>query len=85
MMKGRNLGDGGVHVGGIGVGHRLHHNRCAATDNDPADIDGDAGSAGLRNNKGRSSHGTLGMVAAPSRLPESCFLPNPCPSQLEDA
>ena len=30
-----------LHVGGVGVGHRLHDDRCAAADGDLADVDGD--------------------------------------------
>ena len=28
----RDLGDGRVDVGGVGIGHRLHDDRCAAAD-----------------------------------------------------
>ena len=33
----RDLLDGAGDVGGIGVGHRLHHNRCIAADADAID------------------------------------------------
>ncbi len=37
--QGRDLGDGAVDIGGVGVGHRLHHDRRAAADGDIADHD----------------------------------------------
>jgi hypothetical protein len=39
-MKGRDLGDGGIDIGGIRIGHRLDDNRMAATDHDIADRNG---------------------------------------------
>ena len=35
--QGRDLLDGGGNVGGVGVGHRLHHDRCIAADAHTAD------------------------------------------------
>ena len=37
--QGRDLGDGAVDIGGVGVGHRLHHDRRTAADGDVADHD----------------------------------------------
>ena len=37
--KRRDLGHGGLDIGGVGVGHRLHHDGRAATDSDIADLD----------------------------------------------
>ena len=34
-----DLRDGALDIGGVGVGHRLHHDRRAATDGDIADHD----------------------------------------------
>jgi hypothetical protein len=33
------LGNGRFDIGGVGVGHRLHHDRSAAADGDIADLD----------------------------------------------
>ncbi len=35
-----DLGQGGVHIAGIRIGHALHHDRRAAADNQPAQPDG---------------------------------------------
>ncbi len=35
--QGCTLADGAVDIGGIGVGHGLHHNWCIAADANPAD------------------------------------------------
>ena len=53
----RHLGGGRRDVGGIGVGHRLHHDGRVAADRDGADADGDAGTA--RDGKLSTSHGVI--------------------------
>jgi hypothetical protein len=37
--KGRDLGHGGIHIGSVGVGHRLHHDGRRSADDDTANID----------------------------------------------
>ena len=41
----RDLPCGSLHIGGVGIGHRLHDDRGAAADRDAADIDGNRGVA----------------------------------------
>ena len=50
----RDLGDGGRHIGGVGVGHRLHHHRCIAAYRDGADVGRNAGAA--REKRRRTGH-----------------------------
>ena len=50
-----HLGDGGVHVGGVGVGHGLHHHRGAAAEGDALHVHRHRGAA----REGRFRHGDL--------------------------
>ena len=38
--------DGTGHIGGVGIGHGLHHHRGIATDGDLLDLDADSGVTG---------------------------------------
>jgi hypothetical protein len=81
-MQGCDLGNGGVDIGGIGVGHGLHHNGCAATDDDAADIDCDTAATGLRDNKGGTGHVCLGCnLGRPG--PPVCSLPKTREFEME--
>ena len=62
----RNLDGGGVRVGGVGVGHRLHHDRMRRPDRDVADHDGQ-GRAADNGVHGRSMvERTLGIGTRPA-------------------
>ena len=50
LRQRRHLGDGGRHIGGIGVGHRLDHHGMRGADGDGADEDGGGGAAGHTGN-----------------------------------
>ena len=83
FVKGCDLGHGGVDVGGVGVGHRLHHDGRTAADNDASDIDSDAGTTGLRGNKGGHGHRGLGLLSAIRREPSGWPLPKTPTGELE--
>ena len=51
----RHLADGAVDIGGVGVGHRLHHHRGVAAHRDVADLDRHRPAPGMNC---RFSHGT---------------------------
>ena len=59
LGEGRDLAHGAVDVRGVGVGHRLHHDRRAAAHRHVADLDRDAGApvAGGRRSRHRTRHG----------------------------
>ncbi len=69
-----HLLDAGSHVGGIGVGHRLHHHGAAPTHLHAADIDSLGDAAGPRGSVGGrswSGHGVMhgGYFSAPAARP----------------
>ena len=57
----RPLARGRLHVGGVGVGHRLHDDRRIAADDDAADVDGNGGSAAGEQRAGHGLSCAVGM------------------------
>ena len=60
-----HLFGGGLGVGGVGIGHRLHHDRCAAADLNTTDEDGDRMAA----SDGHESQATSALHGQSRRLP----------------
>ena len=65
----RHLARGALHVGGVGIGHRLHDDRRAAADHDAADIDRNRMMTflGARAHRGFSGHRSARVIICGQR------------------
>ena len=64
-------------IGGVGIGHRLHDDRCAAADGDIADLDGDGLMPSARAGKFASSPYLALCLAGLSVVPAQAGTHNP--------